>query len=398
MLVAGASLLIGADSPTGGERGTYAFVISNIYMANGGEADTCPVAADGDLDSYYKMLSPAAQVQFATPDKRQALEKKMGEHFGFKRLSLRGAQAETIKFPPGLSAKSTISPEQALEVARLNGFPRGRGRLAFQNTNIVYSACSNPTDFAMLGQGFQQYNGKVAAGINLDGKLERDDFTAADGTPGVDNQLWRAVGCVKQFRESGNVETIRKTFMSASAPTLIELRRVDDLLHDAHVEVRIYAAADPITRDARGSALARATFAIDPDPALRTSTRGRIVDGVLETDPVDIILNYKEQIIDAPRHIRGARIRATLTSDGSIEGSIFGYYTLASYYASIEQMTQNGANLSGVSCPGVYQAIHRLADGYRDPKSGRFSAISSAYGFVGVRAFVAQSASSGSDQ
>jgi hypothetical protein len=109
---------------------------------------------------------------------------------------------------------------------------------------------------------------------------------------------------------------------------------------------------------------------------------------VLETDPVDLRLNYKEQIIDAPREIRGARLRATLKPDGSIEGGFYGYYTVASFYDSIEQMTQNGANLTGVSCPGVLQAIDRLADGYRDPKSGRFTAISSAYHFFGVRAFV----------
>jgi hypothetical protein len=178
--------------------------------------------------------------------------------------------------------------------------------------------------------------------------------------------------------------------MSARAPTIMELRGVDNDRNDPDVTVNIYAAADPVVRDARGEALARASFALDPDPRLRASTRGRIVDGVLTTDPVDIRLNYKEQIIDAPRDIRGTRIRAVLKPDGSIEGGFFGYYTLASYYDSIEQMTLNGANLSGVSCPGVRQAIDRLADGYRDPKTGRFTAISSAMNFVGVRAFIVQ--------
>ena len=93
--------------------------------------------------------------------------------------------------------------------------------------------------------------------------------------------------------------------------------------------------------------------------------------------------------MDAPRHIRGARLRAKFGADGSIEGSIYGYYTLDSYYESIEQMTQNGANLTKVSCPGVRKAIDRLADGYRDPRTGRFTAISSAYDFIGVKAFLA---------
>ena len=53
-------------------------------------------------------------------------------------------------------------------------------------------------------------------------------------------------------------------------------------------------------------------------------------------------------------------------------------------------MTQNGANLSHVSCPGIRRAIDHFADGYRDPRTGRFTAISSAYDFVGVRAFLAK--------
>jgi len=178
--------------------------------------------------------------------------------------------------------------------------------------------------------------------------------------------------------------------ISARAPTLIELRGVDNVQNDADVTVTVYAAADALTRDGRGDVLKSATFTIDPDPRLRSTTRGRIENGVLTTEPFDIILNYKEQIIDAPREIRGARIRATLNADGSINGGFYGYYTLDSYYQSIEQMTMNGANLSGLSCPGVRQAIDKLADGYRDPKMGRYTAISSAYGFKGVRAFVAQ--------
>lgn len=395
-LIGGAAMLVAADSPTGGEPGTYGFVLSNIYMLNGGEADSCSMTADGDLDRYYRMLPAAEQARFATPDKRQALEKQMNEHFGFRRLSLRGAQADTIKMPPGLTPKSELTPEQAMEVASLNGFPKGRGRLAFQKTNIVYSACSNPTDFAVLGEGFREYDGPVAAGIDLDGKAGREDYPGPDGKRNVDNQLWRAAGCVKPFRESSNPELARKTFMSARAPTLIQLKGVDDLRNDPDVEVTVMAATDQIVRDARGGALARATFAVDPDPVLRKTMRGRIVDGVLETEPSDLVLAYKEQIIDAPRHIRSARIRAKLQGDGAIEGSIFGYYTLASYYDSIEQMTQNGANTTGVSCPGMFQAIHRLADGYPDPRTGRNTAISSAYGFFGVRAFVAPP--SGGDQ
>ena len=182
------------------------------------------------------------------------------------------------------------------------------------------------------------------------------------------------------------------------APTLIEVRGVDDMENDPNVTVTVYAAVDALPTDGRGEALKSATFSVDPDPRLRSTTRGRIEKGVLTTEPFDLLMNYKEQIVDAPRDIRGARIRATMKPDGSIEGNFYGYYTLDSYYSSIEQMTQNGANLTQVSCPGVRQAIDRLADGYRDPKTKRYTAISSAHGFKGVRAFVAPQQTAQADQ
>lgn len=384
-----AASLIGADAPTGGETGVHAFVLSNIYIAQGGEKDSCPVPDIGDLDRFYAMLPPAEQAKYAGKEKRQELEKRMDEYFKFRRIHIRGDRASSVIFPPGYDPKAEPTQELAAAVGALNGLPKGTGRLAFQKREVVYSACSNPERFPVLAKNFKTYEGKVAAGINLDGKDGKLDFEGPDGAKGVDNRLWRAVGCVSSFRENSRDDVARKVMMSMEAPTLIELRGVDNLQDDPEVSVTVLAVNEALSRDGRGGPLARATFTPVRDPQFRATVRGRITGGVLTTDPVDLTLNYKEQIVDAPRHIRGARLRAKFGADGSIEGSIYGYYTLDSYYESIEQMTQNGANLTKVSCPGVRQAIDRLADGYRDPRTGRFTAISSAYDFIGVKAFLA---------
>jgi hypothetical protein len=385
-------LLGGADAPTGGEPGVRAYVLSNLYIANPGEAGACKVYADGGLEAFYKMLPPAEQAKYATPDKRPALEQAMGAYFGFRRIALfrgePGGRAQAARLPPSFSRATPLTPELAREIGALNGFPKGRGRFAFQKQTVAYSACTNPEDFQVLAKGFKTYDGRQAAGLDLDGRVSRDDFIGPDGQKGVDNQLWRAVGCTKAFNEQGDPKVAAKTLFSARAATLIEIRGVADRRNDPDVTVNFYAAADPVIRDARGGALAHASFAVDPDPKLRATTKGRIVDGVLTTEPVDLVINYKEQIIDAPRDIRAARLRAVLKSDGAIEGSLSGYYTLESFYSSIEQMTQNGANLSGVNCPGVRQAIDGLADGVRDPRTGRYTAISATLGFFGAPAFV----------
>lgn len=392
-LAAGTALCLGAaDAPTGGEPGVKAFVLSTLYFENPREPGACKTFADGALEAYLKMLPPQEQAKYATPDRRPALEQAMFAHFGFRRVALRGGEpggrAAQAILPSGYSAASRPTDELAKEIGALNGFPKDRGRFAFQNQTIAYSACTNPEDFPTLGKGFRTYDGKRAAGLDLDGKGARKGFVGPDGQSPVDNQLWRAIGCVKIFNEQGDPKVAARTFISARAPTLIEIRGIDDARNDPKVTVNIYAAADPVVRDARGGAMARASFALESDPRLRATTTGRIVDGVLTTEPVDLVLNYKEQIVDAPRVIHGARIRAVMRPDGTIEGAFAGYYTLDSFYSSIEQMTQNGADLSGLSCPGVRQAIDRLADGDRDPRTGRYTSISSAMSFFGVPAFI----------
>lgn len=389
LLVSATGLLTAADAPTGGEPGVYAFVLSNTFPGQGGEGDSCKIADEGDLERFYKSLPPTEQAKYAGKEKTQQLETYMNEKMGFRRVYLWGERAAGAKYPPGFDPKVTPTPEQAIAIGALNGFPKGTGRLAFSNREVVYSACSNPRDFPMLARNFRTYDGPVADGLNLDGKIGKEDFSGSDGTKGIDNQLWRAIGCVQAFRQEGHADEAHKTLMSARAPTLIEVRGVDDLNDDPDVTVSVYAAAEPLSKDGRGGALHGVTFTVDPDPRLRATTRGRIEKGVLLTDPFDLVMNYKEQIIDAPREIKGARIRAKLKPDGSIEGGFYGYYTLDSYYAFIEQMTQNGAILSQISCPGIRTAIDRFADGYRDKKTGRYTAISSAQGFYGVRAFVA---------
>ncbi|SNS30671.1 hypothetical protein SAMN06295912_10461 [Sphingomonas laterariae] len=384
--------LTGASGPTGGDPHQRAFVLSNIYFAAAPEDGVCQPIAAGALESFLASLSADEQAALSAPGKRAELEKLMGERLGFRRMALRagnsGGRSASARLPADLAPGATPTPEQVRAIARLNDFPKGRGALAFQNHVIAYDSCTNPEDFPQLAKGYRTYDGATAFGMNLDDKAGRAGFTGPDGESGVDNQLWRAIGCVAAFRESGNPATAKGTMFSARAPTLIAISGIDDPRNDSDVTVTVMASADAITKNAVGGALARATFDADPDPALRATTRGRIVDGVLTTDPFDIRLNYKEQILDAPRILKGARIRATLQDDGGIEGGFYGYYTLASFYSSIEQMTVNGANLSRVSCPGVRQAIDKLADGYRDPRTGRFTAISSALGFFGVAAFV----------
>ncbi|WP_428334776.1 hypothetical protein [Novosphingobium sp.] len=394
-LLAGAAT-IGADSPTGGERGVHAFVLSHIYFAGAPEAGACATMSARSTEAFRLTLPKPEQAAYAAPAQYGPLFEKMNKDLGFRRISLSGGnpggnsagRANVAKVPADYRHGERLTIARARQIAAMNGFPHDRGNPAFQSSVIAYDACTDPDDFPQLTKGYVPYDGKRAFGIDLDGKVGPADFTAPDGTRGVDNQVWHVLGCTKTFREQGDQATAKGVFLSARAPTLIEVRGTDNL-HDAgDVTVNVYSALDPVTRDGRKGALAYASFRPDPDPALHATTHGRIVNGVLLSDPVDLVLNCKEQIIDSPRHLLRTRIRLVFQPDGSVEGGFYGYYTIASLYNSIEQMTLVGADVSGMSCPAIHRAITRYADGARDPRTGRFTAISTAMHFFGVPAFI----------
>jgi hypothetical protein len=381
-----------ADAPTGGWPGTRTFVVSGLFAGGGGDPNGCPAQSPGNFDVYLASLPADQRAALSPPGKRRELQKQMWQHFGFRRMSLWpgdfGGRAEVAKLPPDVKLHQKPSPEQVRAIAELNGFPKGKGSLAYQDQTLAYSSCTNPYDFPELAKGYVPYQGKISTGMNLDGKAGASNFSSPDGEKGVDNQLWRAIGCYKQSQEMNDPAFQEKVMLSARSPTLVEVSGIDDPRNDPDVTVRVLTGADPLVRDGAGKPLARASYSLDPDPSLVNVAHGRIVDGVLTTDPFDLRFVFREQIIDNVRVVRGAVVRARFKPDGNLDGGIYGYTTLSSYYDMVEHMTQDGADNVGLSCVAVRQALDRYADGYRDRATGKYTAISSEWRFHAVPAFV----------
>ena len=390
------TLAVAADAPTGGDKRVRAYVFRNIHIASSGEAGSCPVLNEDPLQVYASSLPPGEREQYSTPDKRLALSRLMHQRLGFRRIrnGVDFATKQPMKGPPGFDPSDPITPDRALELGAYNGFPKGRGRVSWRGSELVYDSCSNPEDFPALGAHHVSYAGKVAPGIDLDGKVGRESFTGLDGTPGVDNQLWRAVGCIKSFRDDANPKVADETMLSASAPTAVVLRDLDDPRNDLDVTVEFYAVNEPIARNGLGRALLGNTYTVKGDPRFRATVRGRIVDGILTTEPVDLFLQFQEQILELPLAFRSARFQMTFKPDGTVAASVNGYQTLASFWNYMEQRTQASSEVSGYTCPGVRQAIDRYADGFRDARTRRYTAISASYNLLGVRAFVVDPAKS----
>jgi hypothetical protein len=81
------------------------------------------------------------------------------------------------------------------------------------------------------------------------------------------------------------------------------------------------------------------------------------------------------------------RLRLKLTATDA-HGLMAGYDDLAQFWEIYRGNTGGLYKGYGASGPTVFKALHELADGYKDPHTGRCTAISSAEKFEFVRAYL----------
>jgi hypothetical protein len=124
--------------------------------------------------------------------------------------------------------------------------------------------------------------------------------------------------------------------------------------------------------------------------------RGKIVNGVLITEPGDVNLPFYGNYTYQNRLFRDLRLRMTLAKNGeSAEGMAAGYFDLDElmfYIGGLGPIQSTAIS----NCPSIYVAAHEIADGYPDPKTGKCTSLSSAFVFKAVSAFVVHDGAAGS--
>jgi hypothetical protein len=338
---------------------------------------------------------------------------------------------ETGACPDGMTEGNTEIFSQTPEGKRHDGesdedYARrlNQGASALSTAPNGQNLCMNP-EAGAPDPHFRVVTGKnvPAEGIDLDGQDSRingkaapntcahDDFRGMNGEHGIDNQFYRVVGCSKSFQSTGQSNTFEIAMYTGEWGILITLKGVNDLRNASNVEVGLYASADPIQLSPTREALANATYAMDQDPRFRATTHGRIVNGVLTTDPVDVRFHWVVNSIHLERPLRDARLRMTFTPDGGLEGILAGYTSIEDMY-DLQYGFRNGKDAKGGpassrlvsgsangqarvldwTCNGAYFELKRLADGHRDPKTGQCTSISTQYRIKAIPAFVVDTA------
>ncbi|MDX2145567.1 MAG: hypothetical protein SFV19_19600 [Rhodospirillaceae bacterium] len=293
--------------------------------------------------------------------------------------------------------KGLIQPVDRRPIAVLRG-PEGK------------DVCWNPT--LVKDPPLRTVKGKTSYGFNLDGNVDgsatpksckHENFTGASGEAGVDNQLYRLLGCHYGWRRNGVLDTFgnEERRNSGRGVILIEVTGVDDTQNDDNVDVAFYRAIDPFPIDSSGRILPYASYRVDMNngkPRYGTVAKGKLAGGVLTTEPVDIKLPFYGNSAYAEVDLRDMKmeLNTALNADSKVKGLVGGYYDFDKwweYMLKLEFLIATG----DWSCPALYTAAKELADGYPDPATGECTAISSAFRFDALPAFVVHTTNTAAD-
>ncbi len=313
--------------------------------------------------------------------------------------------------PEGLNVtEADYYPEQwATFMAARKQIRDDGGYLRWDNDLLPPDACQNP--LSQPDPGFLTLDGPATVhGFDLDGIDSRragstaascahDDFVGHDGEAGIDNQYWRLMGCIDGYRPNGLMDRLFESnskMTEGSYAILIEISGMDDPKNDDEIEVQLLSANAPATVDANGGIMQNVSVAVHEDPRYHNPVaRGKIVDGILTTEPIDIRIKEKQQTSDNEYWFREARLRAEILEDGGIKGVIGAYWDTTNLYSFTNEQHigeyhqgRNAAYNRGFMCAGLYHAMARVADGHPDPETGQCTSISTAFLFEAVPAFV----------
>jgi hypothetical protein len=263
-----------------------------------------------------------------------------------------------------------------------------RGRLNGKPADVYANPESMPDPNIKLVEGPMGY------GFNLDGKVKPGDFTDPDtGETGVKNQLYRVFGCINEVKthtltDRPPLQLNYWNVLYEQMPAwLIEISGIEDPRNSPDVTVTITRAFEAPAKDSGGNVESNLTFTSDPNPRWQNTVHGRIKDGVITTDTLDVNM-LGDPFWIQEFHFKQARLRLQIGPDGNLVGLLGGYHAWFPFYWQYGSEGWGVDATNNVDLPGFYYALKKTADADPDPKTGQNRMISSAWRIEAVPAFV----------
>ncbi len=234
----------------------------------------------------------------------------------------------------------------------------------------------------------RQAVGPVVPGMNLDGKVDADDFVSPAGEKGVDNQFYRGLGCIESYRGPdayNNFYDTQEILEGTYNRMLFEITELDSLENDPEVVVTMYRGTHPVLRDASGNTIG---FKGIPGGTEKLDLRwgkkyvqrykGKIENGVLITEPATYTFPWQTFGTPTDETIYQMRMRLDLNADYA-EGLMGGYLDFASFHSkNMRSDSTHHQSYGRLPSALLYQTLQQIADGPVDPATGRRNSVSSA--------------------
>ena len=342
----------GAGEPQA--KADFGFVITDlgVLFHKGEDSRDCPEGRSPSvLDAFLAAQSPAERSRLVRPENAQELERRYKTDYVF------GPAGKDIC----TDAEAFDTPDRILQ---------------------------KPTQ-SKIGPGLDLDAGQAGASARV-ATCPHQEFVSPTGEPGVDNQFYRAVACNTAWRGRGEGfgDAVGELHWT-EFPAVILVRGVESWRNDPEVEVVIAASTSRAPVDATRNIVDGGSLTMTADPRYRSVVKGRIADGVLTTDPTNLVL---------PRHWVGAsggefilnhaRIRARLTAEGALKGEAGGYRPIDNAIAFMRVGGPGVAETAGLECASIRKTMRMLADGDRNPKTGQCTSLSIGLSLAAKAAFV----------
>jgi hypothetical protein len=344
----------GASGPSE-TTSSYGFVLSTLAAAfyRGDEKVDCPEGRSPSLrDAYLSTQTPAERERLLKPANAEELERRYKVDYVFgpkgKDICTAAAEFDTPDRPVQKLMQSRIGPGLDLDGA---------------------ASDDRPTP----------------------GTCAHKSFVNPAGETGVDNQYFRAIACNTFWRgalSGGRGDAAGETPLR-NVTVVMVVRGVHSWANDPHVEVVIAASPDKAPTDVRQQILDGGSLAMNDNPRYRTVLDGRIENGVLTTQPADLILPNNWVGASGGEYIlKRMRIRARLQPNGELTGDAGGYRPIDNAMGTLEVGGPGVASVAGVDCASLRKTLRLLADGDPDPKTGACTTVSMGLDLAAKPAYV----------
>jgi hypothetical protein len=246
----------------------------------------------------------------------------------------------------------------------------------------------------------QEVTGKIAEGFDLDNN-PKTGFISPTGKKGVDNNLYRVMGCGMAYRGKPYSSYLgtraNDKMLEGLFGIVIRVSGTKDPMNDDNAVIEIGYTPERIIKDAAGKVVPDYSYRI-AKATQYTKVNARIKNGVIQTDGGPDI---RMPVFSWFENNRGeitfykARLELSMNPDTSLVGMVGGYVDWRQYYGRDTFDTSSSAGTRETyyheNQLSKYYALKRNADGLPDPKTGQNMGISAAFRLTGVRAYVRDS-------